>query len=115
MKGVDDVSDFVHRVIVLGIIFYFALLAYAILSNDPIARDATDFVFGAIAVGVGTALYLQNDDDSSAITAAAVCLVTGGVSQFFFLFTQLPVFEVATSLLVFVGIGFYIYAVWYAQ
>lgn len=117
MSALDDVPESVYRLIFLGIVFYFALLVYATAVNEPLAVFAADFVFGVIAVGVGTILYLQANTErrSPAILGSAVCLVVGGMLQFAFLFTRVPALDRASSLVVFVGIGLYIYTVWDAD
>ncbi|ELY59602.1 hypothetical protein [Natronolimnohabitans innermongolicus] len=116
MNGLDEISESVYRAIFLGIVFYFALFAYAQFSGDEIALLATEFVFGVIAIGVGAALYLQADaaDRSAVAVTGAVALVLGGALQFAYLFTRTLAFDIASSLAVFVGIGCYIYVVWYA-
>ena len=117
MNGLDDVPDTVYRAIFSGIILYFALLLYAQATGDPLAAFASEFVFGVIAIGVGTILYLQANTDrgSWVIPGAAVCLVLGGMFQFAFLFTRIPMLDQVSSIVVFVGIGLYIYAVWYTD
>ncbi|WP_436347513.1 hypothetical protein [Natronorubrum sp. FCH18a] len=117
MNGLDDVPDTVYRVIFSGIVLYFALLVYGQVAGDSLAAFAAEFVFGVIAVGVGTILYLQAETDrgSWVIPGAAVCLVLGGAFQFAFLFTRNPALDQVSSIVVFVGIGLYIYAVWYAD
>ncbi|MDQ2049881.1 hypothetical protein RBH26_05235 [Natronolimnohabitans sp. A-GB9] len=117
MNGLEDAPESVYRAIFLGIVFYFALLAYASISGDPLAALAAEFVFGVIAVGVGTVLYLQVEDvrRQSILLAASACLVVGGALQFAYLFTRVPTVDVASSFVVFVGIGCYVYAVWYAE
>ncbi|WP_121742209.1 hypothetical protein [Natronorubrum halophilum] len=117
MSALDDVPESVSRLITLGIVFYFALLVYAMTANEPLAMYAAEFVFGVIAVGVGTVLYLQYDTNggSTAILGAAVCLVIGGMLQFAHLFTRIPILDEASSLVVFVGIGLYIYTILYAD
>lgn len=116
MNGLDDLPNAVYRAIFFGIVFYFALVVYAQVSGEALALFAAEFVFGVIAVGVGTILYLQSGTTGRppAILGASVCLVLGGILQFAFLFTRVPVLDQASSLAVFVGIGLYIYAVWYA-
>ena len=117
MNGLDDVPDTVYRAIFSGIVLYFALLLYAQATGDSLAAFASEFVFGVIAIGVGTILYLQAETDrgSWVIPGAAVCLVLGGMFQFAFLFTRIPVLDQVSSIIVFVGIGLYIYAVWYTD
>ena len=113
-NGFDDVPDPVYRGIFLAVIFYFALLLYGQITGEPLASHAAEFVFAVIAIAVGTILYLQRDGarNGTAVLGAAVCLLVGGVLQLTFLFTRVPSLDQLSSLLVFVGIGFYIYAVW---
>ncbi|QFU82891.1 hypothetical protein [Natronorubrum aibiense] len=117
MSALDDTPERIYRLIFLGVVFYFAVLAYAQFTADPLAAFAAEFVFGVIAVGVGTVLYLQagHERGLSAIVGAAACLVVGGLLQFAFLVTAAPAIGQLSSIVVFVGIGLYIYAVWYAE
>ncbi|SIR96337.1 hypothetical protein [Natronorubrum thiooxidans] len=113
MNALDDAPESISRLIFLGIVFYFVLLAYAQLTAEPLAMFAAEFIFGVIAVSVGTVLYLAGRDRGlSAVLGAAVCLVAGGTLQFGFLFTRAPALDQASSVVVFVGIGLYIYTVW---
>jgi len=115
MNGLDDVPDQIYRLIFFGVIFYFALLLYGQATGDTLALLASEFVFGVIAVGVGTVLFFQPDtDDSRTLLGAAACLIVGGALQFAYLFTRIPSLDAASSLVVFVGIGLYIYEVWYS-
>jgi hypothetical protein len=115
MKGTIDLPESTRKLIVYGVLFYFALFIYATATGDPLAAYAMEFVFAIIAIGIGVILYGEADGEFSAVMGAAVCLISGGVLQFAALFTQLAVFDLAASLLVFVGIGLYIYVVWYSQ
>ncbi|ELY44374.1 hypothetical protein [Natronorubrum sulfidifaciens] len=117
MNGLDDVSESAHRLIFLGIVFYFAVLVYGQFTGDPLAVIAAEIIFGVIAVGVGAVLYVQagRGRGRSAIVGAAACLVVGGLLQFAFLLTATPAIGQASSITVFAGIGLYIYAVWYAE
>lgn len=120
MNGLATVSAPIQRAIVVGIVGYFALLGYAQVSGSVYASVAATVVFGAIAVGVGVVLYHGTDaaDRTPAVLGAAGCLVGGGLLQFAFLATAFlgpPVlaFDQLSSLLVFVGIGLYVYATWF--
>ncbi|MFC4436818.1 MULTISPECIES: hypothetical protein [Natrialbaceae] len=115
MNGTIDLSESARRLIVYGVIFYFSLFLYATIADDPTAMYATEFVFGAIAIGIGAILFREAEMELSVVMGAAVCLVSGGLLQFAYLFTRLLVFDLATSLLVFTGIGLYIYAAWYSE
>lgn len=117
MNGLDDAPETIYRAVFLGVVFYFVLLLYAQMSGDQVAMYAAEFVFGVIAIGVGTILYVQTETGgrSAAILGAAASLVLGGMLQFAFLFTRIPTLDVASSLVVFVGIGLYIYTVWGAD
>jgi hypothetical protein len=115
MGGTIDLPESTRKLIVYGVLFYFALFVYASISGEPLAVLAMEFVFGVIAVGIGAVLYGEADGEFSAVMGAAVCLVAGGVLQFGALFTGQPVFDLAASLLVFVGIGLYVYVAWYGD
>ncbi len=117
MNGLDDVSESAHRLIFFGIVFYFALLVYGQFTGDPLAVIVSEIVFGVIAVGVGAVLYVQagRGRGISSIVGAAVCLIVGGLLQFAFLLTATPAIGQVSSIVVFAGIGLYIYAVWYAE
>lgn len=115
MNGTIDLPESTRKLIVYGVLFYFALFLYATVTGDELAAYAMEFVFGIIAIGIGVILYGEADGELSAVTAAAVCLVSGGLFQLAALFTRVPMFDLAASLLVFVGIGLYIYVAWYSQ
>ena len=114
MRTTDDVPASIHRAIFLAVVFYFVLLLYGRIAGEPLATYAAEFVFGAIAIGVGTVLALQvrGGRGPRVLLGAAACLVVGGALQFAALFTRVPSLEQGSSLLVFLGIGLYLYAVW---
>ncbi|RQH03231.1 hypothetical protein [Natrarchaeobius oligotrophus] len=109
---IDDVPERVYRTIFLGIVLYFALIAYAAIADEFLAVLAAEFVFGVIAIGLGLLLFRATDTEPSALLGAAVCLIVGGILQFAHLFTRIPTIDQASSIAVFVGIGLYVYAVW---
>lgn len=111
MNGLEERSASVNRAVFLAVALYFALIGYAAVANDPLAALVADFVFGVIAVGVGIVLYVQSEGTPSAIVGAAGCLIVGGLLQFAYLFSRIPLFNDASSLVVFAGVGLYIYAV----
>lgn len=111
MNDGSELPESVNRAIFLAVVLYFALIAYAAFAPDPIAAVAAEFVFGAIAVGVGIVLYAQSDGTPTVILGAAVCLVAGGALQFAYLFTRDVRLDDGSSLVVFVGVGLYLYAV----
>ena len=111
MNGFGELSESVNRAVFLAVALYFALVAYGSVANDPYAAIAAQIVFGAIAVAVGLVLYVQSDGTPSVVLGAAVCLVAGGALQFAFLIAPSPLLDTASSVVVFVGVGLYIYAV----
>ncbi|SEH12499.1 hypothetical protein SAMN04487967_0837 [Natronorubrum sediminis] len=113
----EAIPDAVYRAIFYGILGYFALLLYGQSAGEPLAILAAEFVFGVIAIGVGTVLFIQTRETttSPALLGAAVCLVAGGMFQFGYLFTRVLVLDQVSSIVVFAGIGLYLYAVWYAE
>ena len=115
MSGLEHVSDRTYRIVVYGIVFYFALLTYAFATNDPLGWTASYVVFGVIAIGVGGVLYSQTDGEIGALLGAAICLITGGVFQFVYLFTGNPAMDILTTVFIFVGIALYVYDVWVSE
>ncbi|AGB36502.1 hypothetical protein [Natronococcus occultus] len=112
MSDTIELSASMRRLIVYGILLYFALFAYATFAEDALAMLATEFAFGVIAVGIGAILYGEAEKTRSVVMAAAVCLIAGGVLQFAHLASGLVVVDLASTLLVYAGIGCYIYAAW---
>ncbi|QCS43658.1 hypothetical protein [Natrinema versiforme] len=100
------------RAIVALILGYFALLAYATVTNDPLALTVAAFGFGIIAIAVGALLYQQVTDPGPALLVAAGSLVAGGLLQFVAVLAASAVADGLSSLLVFLGVGCYVYAVW---
>ncbi|ADD06374.1 uncharacterized protein Nmag_2820 [Natrialba magadii ATCC 43099] len=115
MSRSDAVPDAAYRAIFLGIILYFALVVYSAMTGDVIASLAAEFVFGTIAIGVGVVLFDLSDGELSAALGGAVFLIVGGITQFGALFAQSPTLDQVSSLLVFVGIGLYLYVTWTAE
>lgn len=112
MTTLEDAPPMVYRTIVAGVVAYFLLLAYATFTGDPIAWAVADALFGLIAIGVGAVLYQQSSRQLEPITAAATCLVVGGLSQLFAIVADAPELDLVASLTVFAGIVFYIYAIY---
>ncbi|MEY7851484.1 hypothetical protein AB7C87_20050 [Natrarchaeobius sp. A-rgal3] len=112
MTGLDEASDTVYRVIFFGIILYFVLFGYGTMAGEGLAILAAQFVFGVVAIGVGTLLYSQAESTEPAILGASICLIVGGALQFAFLLAPFPILDRASSVAVFVGIGLYILAIW---
>lgn len=113
MSGLEGASERANRAVIGGIVLYFALILYANLANDPIAYAASSVVFGFIAIGVGGLLFRQASGTVTALFGAALFLTVGGIVQLVQVVTGEPIFDVVASIAVFVGIGFYIYAVWF--
>ncbi|AGB32990.1 hypothetical protein Natpe_3200 [Natrinema pellirubrum DSM 15624] len=102
------------RAVTAMIVSYFAVLAYATATNDPRAVTLTELGFGVIAIAVGTMLYGQRSTTGlrSVLTVGAGSLVAGGVLNFGAVLTRSSAVETLSSLLVFLGVGCYVYAVW---
>ncbi|ELY73133.1 hypothetical protein [Natrinema pallidum] len=101
---------------VTGLILgYFAVFAYATITNDPLAATVTQLGFGIVAIAVGAMLYGQRSAPWAALTAAAGCLVAGGVLTVGAVLTQSAVVDGLSSLLVLLGLGCYGYAIWRAN
>ena len=115
MNGTIDLPESTRKLIIYGVLFYFALFVYASVSGEPLATTAMEVVFSVIAIGIGAILYGEADGEFSTVMGAAICLLVGGVVQFVALVTGLVAFDLVASLLVFVGIGLYVYVAWYSQ
>ncbi|ELZ25130.1 hypothetical protein [Natrinema limicola] len=102
------------RAISALILGYFVVLVYATIANDPLAAAVAEVGFGVIAIAVGTMLYDGATDWRSAQTVAAVCLVAGGLLAFGSVLTGMAAIDLLSSVLVVLGVGSYIYAVWSA-
>lgn len=103
------------RAVTAMILGYFAVLAYATITNDPLAATVTEFGFGIIAIAVGAMLFDQRSESRSALTVAAGCLVAGGVLTFIAVLTRSAAADGLSSVLVFLGVGCYVYAIWIAN
>ncbi|RQG88928.1 hypothetical protein EA462_11075 [Natrarchaeobius halalkaliphilus] len=116
-----DISERAFGAIFLGIVVYFGLVIYGSFANEPLATLAAEFVFGVIAIGLGTLLYAVANATRSVLFGAAIALVAGGVLQFGYLLShvlavqQASIIDHASSIAVFVGIGLYVYAVWFDE
>ncbi|WP_254522815.1 hypothetical protein [Natrinema caseinilyticum] len=100
------------RVIVGLIIAYFVVVAYATSTNDPLAATVGALGFGVIAIAVGATVYERGGRISSVRTVAAGSLVGGGLLQLGAVVTGAAVLDLLSSLLVFLGVGAYGYAIW---
>ncbi|ELY70898.1 hypothetical protein [Natrinema versiforme] len=100
------------RAIVALILGYFVVVAYATVTNDPLALTVAAFGFGGIAIAVGAVLYQQAADPGPALLAAAGSLVAGGLLQFVAVLAASPIADGLASMLVFLGVGCYVVAVW---
>ncbi len=100
------------RVIAALIVGYFVVLAYATVANDPLATTVAELGFGVIAIAVGASLYDRAEGARSALTAAAVALVVGGVLAVVAVLGDVAAVDSLSSLFVFFGVGCYGYAVW---
>ena len=102
------------RAISALILGYFVVLVYATITTDPLAAVVAEVGFGAIAIAVGAMLYDSAAAWRSAQTLSAGCLVAGGTLAFGSVITGLAVVDLLSSVLVVLGVGSYIYAVWSA-
>lgn len=100
------------RVIVGLIVAYFVVMAYATSTNNPLAATVGALGFGVIAIAVGATLYERGRRPRSALTVAAGCLVGGGLLQLAAVLTGAATLDLLSSLLVFLGVGSYGYAIW---
>ncbi|WP_290817188.1 hypothetical protein [Halovivax sp.] len=119
MTALAEPSEPVRRAIFVSIVIYFALFGVAAVTGNPAAYLTAQVLFGAIAVGIGATLYAYTDPDQLVLRTGAGCFVMGGLAQFGWLAAQFGVLEAwgpgfwtASSVLVFVGIGCYVYAAW---
>ena len=102
------------RVISALILGYFVVLIYATIANDPLAAAVAEVGFGVIAIAVGAMLYDSAAGWRSAQTLAAGCLVAGGILAFGSVLTGVAAVDLLSSVLVVLGVGSYVYAVWTA-
>ncbi|MFA9501948.1 hypothetical protein ACERIM_04100 [Natrinema sp. H-ect1] len=100
------------RAVTAMILSYFAVFAYATATNDPRAVTLTEFGFGIIAIAVGAMLYGQRSRSEPVLTLGAGSLVAGGLLNVVALLTHSSAADTLSSLLVFLGVGCYVYAVW---
>lgn len=107
-----EVSSRAYRVLFAAILVYFVFFGAGTVTETPLLIVAAELLFGCIAVGIGWLLFSQVEPAVSAGFGAAAALVAGGVVQFAFLVTGSIALANASSLLVFAGIGLYIYAVY---
>ncbi|GAB7018367.1 hypothetical protein [Halostagnicola bangensis] len=112
MVRLDESSQSVYRAIVIGVGLYFALLVVGQVLNVALAILAAQVVFGLIAITIGSLLYTQSANPTATIAGASGALIGGGLAQFLWLATGEQVFNLLASILVFLGIGLYIYLVW---
>ncbi|GAB3018858.1 hypothetical protein [Natronobiforma cellulositropha] len=110
-----DASVRVRQAIVASILLYFALIIYAGTANDVTARIAADILFGLVAIGIGGLLFRGSRQDFSALTAAGLCLVVGGLAQLAWVALDDVVLDLASTVAVFTGVLLYIYAIWIAE
>ncbi|PCR92322.1 hypothetical protein [Natrinema ejinorense] len=103
------------RAITALIVGYFVVIAYATITNDPLAATVAELGFGVIAIAVGAMLYGQRREPRSVLAVAAGCLVAGGVFTFGAVVTRSAALNALSSLLVFLGVGCYVYALWRAN
>jgi len=102
------------RAVTAMIASYFVVFAYATVTNDPRAVTLTELGFGVIAIAVGTMLYGQRSTAGprSVLTVGAGSLVAGGALNIAAVLARSSAAETLSSLLVFLGVGCYVYAVW---
>lgn len=115
MSQASSIPETINRAVVVLIVLYFALVVYAGATGNAVVDYAADFLFGVIAVGVGTVLFAQADGGTSAVLAAGVCFVAAGLAQFGALLTGMLVLELVTTFAVLVGISLYVYVIWIAD
>lgn len=112
MTALEDASPLVYRTVVAGVVAYFLVLGYATIADGVLAALVANALFGLIAIGIGTVLYLQSSKQLEPAVAAATCLVVGGVTQLLWLVTGIPELDLLASVTVFSGVLIYIYAIY---
>ncbi|THE64864.1 hypothetical protein D8Y22_10865 [Salinadaptatus halalkaliphilus] len=115
MDDANEVPERIYRAVFAGIVCYFGLFAVGTITGSGLVLLAAEVVFGVIAVGLGTMLYMQSGGEPSLLFASAICLIAGGALQFALLLSGLAILGVLSSIAVFAGIGLYIYVIWVAQ
>lgn len=115
MSGIEETTETVRRAIVYAIVLYFAILLYAYATNDPLAYDVSQALFGVVVVIVGGLLVRLGVEERTTMLAAGICLLAGGVAQFGWLASREYAFNLVAQLAVFLGIGIYVYVVWIGE
>ena len=120
MRELREAPETLKRIALAGVVVYFATWILAQSTGDPIMFVLSEILFGAIALGLGGLIYVEAGTDDVARLLAGGCLAAGGVLQLGFIAlilvgVAIGLLSVAASILVFAGIGAYIYAIWSEQ
>ncbi|MFC6717122.1 hypothetical protein ACFQGT_06500 [Natrialbaceae archaeon GCM10025810] len=115
LTGSDALPSWAHRVIVSGVVSYFVVLGFAVVTGDDVAFLVANVLFGLIAIGFGVVILRRTAGERSPLAAGGASFVVGGVLQFAWIATGQSVFDSLASLAVFAGVGLYFYSVWYAE
>ncbi|MCU4925305.1 hypothetical protein OB905_04795 [Halobacteria archaeon AArc-dxtr1] len=110
MTALRGVPKSVYRAILIGILVYFVLLVVGLVGGVSPALGLADIVYGAIAVAIGGLLYTRGTGGRLLI-ASATTLILGGLSQFIWILTGSSTFDTLASMLVFLGLGGYLFAI----
>ncbi|ELZ08242.1 hypothetical protein C479_12923 [Halovivax asiaticus JCM 14624] len=110
----------VQRLLVGAIVAYFVLWLGSIVLSSPILALTSNALFGLIAIGIGVVLATNARTTGSVLGLSGVVLVLGGGLELGWIASVLvgnaiPVASQVTSLLIFLGILGYGYAIWSAS
>lgn len=119
MRNLQDAPARVQKFLVGAIVAYFALWLGSIVLSSPTLAFASTVLFGLIALGIGVVLATNASSTASVLRLSGVVLILGGVLELGWVVSVLvgsaiPVASQVSSLLVFLGILGYGYAVWSA-
>ena len=110
MSGLQQTSPVVRRTLVVAIVSYFVVFGYSMVAGDWTAYLVAQALFGLIAIGLGGLIYVHSPVEALALRTGAACLIVGGVAQFGWILTGRAELDAAAFILVFLGIGLYVYA-----
>ncbi|AGB16883.1 hypothetical protein Halru_2298 [Halovivax ruber XH-70] len=119
MRNLQDAPERVQKLLVGAVVAYFVLWLGSIVLSSPILALASTVLFGLIAIGIGVVLVTNASSTGSVLGLSGVALILGGVLELGWIVSELvgsgiPVASRLASLLVFIGILGYGYAVWSA-
>lgn len=120
MRHLEDAPVRVQKLLVGAIVVYFALWLGSVVLSSPVLTLTSNTLFGLIAVGIGVVLATNARTTGSVLGLSGVVLILGGVLELGWIASALigsamPVATQLASLLIFIGILGYGYAIWSAS